>query len=117
VSSQFAAGVSQAQALVGQTATYACASTAATLTLQVSLMAPQYAASDGTIIITTEEWEILIVASDLVFGGSVYEPQSNDTITIGTSVYSVTMPDGQKNCWTWADRFQVRRKLFVKKVV
>ena len=73
-------------------------------------------ADDGGVIILSEQWQMLIVAADLVFNDAPYEPQSGDTITVGSDVYSPGMIDKERNYWAWADRFQVRRKLSVKKV-
>ena len=120
IASQFAAGVDQAMAALGMAATYIRADTKATLGLTVAVASPEYGvfAGDSGMLISADTWEILVRVADLLFDGAAYEPQNGDTIVIVAGGFSIThatlIPDGRRFCWTWADRFRVRRKLFSK---
>jgi hypothetical protein len=50
----------------------------------------------------------------LVFTGTVYEPKSGDSVTIGDVTYTVITDDVRRNCWTWADKHRIRRRLFTE---
>jgi hypothetical protein len=120
IASQFAAGIDQAMSSLAVTGTYTRSDTGATLSLQVALAAPQYATltDPGVMIVSADSWEVLIRTADLVFSGQSYEPRIGDTITVVTGaitrIYATLLPTGERNCWAWADRFKVRRKLFTK---
>jgi hypothetical protein len=120
VASQFAAGIDQAMTSLGVYGTYTCGDTEASLTLPVVLSAPGSMVSEGGVILTAEAWEVRLRASDLVFDGDAYEPVVGDTIAVTsagvTTTYEVLMPPGQKDCWSWSDRFQVRRIVYVKRI-
>ena len=44
--------------------------------------------------------------------------RSGDTLTLTatgvTETYTIMQGSGQQNCWTWVDRYQLRRRLFTK---
>lgn len=118
--SQFAAqlevGIRQAMDQFGDMATYCRADTGATVSLSVMPVEPEYLLSaDGGVVRTaSDRRDILVLANDLAFSGTEYEPQSGDTITVGARVYTVLVEDGSHFCWTWVDRDMIRRRLKTK---
>lgn len=104
----------------GSPATYCRADTGATVALTVMAVEPEYllSADPGFVKAASDRWDILLRAADLVFGGTQYEPQSGDTVTIEatycTHIYTALVEDGRRFCWTWVDHDLIRRKLKTK---
>jgi len=119
IASQFAAGIDQAMSSLGVAGVYTRGDTGASLPLQVALSSPEYeAATESGVLITASRWDIYLRTRDLAFDGKAHDPRVGDSvvITVGGRNYTYTalVPDGRRFCWTWADRFRVRRKLFTK---
>ena len=115
IAAQFAAGIQQATEALGSPALYVRCETGAAIFVDVVLASPNYQVAETSgFMLSAETWELLIVASDLVDAGETIEPAVGDTIKIGTTTYTALLPDGARNCWTWADRFQTRRRIYVK---
>jgi hypothetical protein len=107
-------------ASLGVSGTYIRGDTEASLAITIILSAPSSMVTEGGVILTAEAWEVRLRASDLAFDDTVYEPAVGDTVAVTsggvTTTYEVLMPPGQKDCWSWADRFQVRRIVYVKRI-
>ena len=118
VADQFATAARQLTEAVGVAAVYTTAA-GDTCSLTATLAKPEYEAipSQG-VVIAASAWEICFLAADLTVGGDAYEPQLGDSVTVSAggvdSTYAVCFPDDRRYCWTWADRFQCRRKVFTK---
>ena len=114
VASQFAAGVSQAMDALGVPATYTCCGTGASLAVNVALAKPDYQVAEASgMMLSAEAWELLIAAD-----ATAAEPVVGDSVVVSAggidTTYTVLLPDGSRYCWMWADRFQVRRRMYVK---
>ena len=114
--SQFSAGIDQAMTVLGSQATYTQPGSKSSITLPVILCEPNFLTmtGDGPVIIALDNWDILVRAADLVFSGTVYEPRVGDIITIGAVTYALQLADGNRNCWTWNDKYMIRRRLKTK---
>ena len=116
IASQFAAGVKQSMTQLGVTAIYTRSDTAATVSLTVILATPEYQIvnDSGAVMLAANQWDVLLMTDDLVFGGSAYEPKAGDKMEVGGVTYVVTVDEGRRYCWTWADKYRIRRRLFAK---
>ena len=120
IAAQFAAGIDQAMSALGVTATFTCNATQSSVSLLAALSDPAFDvdSSGNQIMLAANTWVVLLRTADLQFSGTVYEPAVGDTIAVTaggfTYTHTVLLPDGLRYCWTWADRFRVRRKLFTK---
>jgi hypothetical protein len=116
IASQFEDGVEQAMAQLGVTATYQRCDTSATLSLTVILATPEYQIAGDTsiVMVAADKWDVLLMTADLAFSGTAYDPSIGDTLTINNVVYGVMLDDVRRNCWTWADKFRIRRRVFTK---
>lgn len=85
-----------------------------------AIIGPTEVLIDGSQIVTLshENRDFSIKSAALAIAGESYEPQRGDTITEvkagKTYTYDVLIPDGLHQCWTWADRFRIRRKVHAK---
>ena len=89
--------------------------------LYASIGPTEVSLEDGTAVqLSYEHRDFNLIADQLMVSGEVYIPQRGDTITEvnggKTYSYKVLPPDGFKECWTWADRFRIRRRIHCKLV-
>lgn len=116
IASQFAIGVAQAMDQLGVTASYVRKSTCAITSLTAIVAAPEYQVNEdqSVMLVASSCWDILVLTSELQFDGSDYDPQPGDTVLVDDKTYVVSIDDTRRNCWTWADKHRVRRRLFTK---
>lgn len=85
-----------------------------------AIIGPTEVLVDGSVLVALahENRDFSIKTSDLIVDGGVYEPRRGDVITEvkggKTYTYTVLVPSGLEDCWTWADRFRIRRKIHAK---
>lgn len=117
--SQFAAGVDQAMGQLASPVTYTPAATPdASISLSATKGDTELVVSGQVMKLSSEHRDFLVRTKDLVVGGNPYVPQRGDTITEADTghVYQVLMSSGTSYCWTWADKFNVRRRIHTKRV-
>lgn len=105
---------------LGVQAVFTRIDTVATVSLTAIVSDPEYLIESGgsSAMLAGNRADILIRADDLVFNGTKYVPSIGDTVTVtanGTAcTYSAFVEDGRRYCWTWADKFNIRRRLYTK---
>lgn len=119
IASQLSAGIDQAMTLYGIDGLYTRSDTKVSLPIRVIISVPNYQVAESDMVILAQEMrEALVIAADLKFGNESYEPARGDTIQVSgngqTYTYQVLVESPKQNCWTWADRYHIRRKIFVK---
>ena len=103
---------------LGVKATYTRASDQSVLTLMAQTGVPDYRLAEGGVVLAAESNPIVVSALDLIFDGVMYEPRAGDTIQYASNGYVFTCvvsnDTDSKFCWTWADRYMWRRRIFTK---
>jgi hypothetical protein len=67
--------------------------------------------------VSYQDRDFVIVATDLVVGGQSYLPNRGDRVTDKNGhVWEAMVPEGGRYLWEWADRFETRIRVHLKKV-
>lgn len=90
------------RSLSGVTATYARGANSVKLKVVQGMTQLSAEQGDGTIIITNSH-DFLILASELVISGSTVMPLRGDTITVGSTVFTV-LTYGSDAQYRWTDQ-------------
>lgn len=116
VHSQLDAGVRQIMGQFAETAVYTRKDTAQSVSVSARITEPDYriANDESLVMLAANRWDAIVMTTDLAFGGAVYEPQPGDTIAAGSTVYTVTVDESRRYCWTWIDEHRIRRRIFLK---
>ena len=116
--SQLSVGFDQAMTQLGVMATYTRASDQSVLSLMAQTGVPDYRLADGGVALASESNPIVVSALELTFEEGMYEPCAGDTIQYVSNGYTFTCvvsnDSDSKFCWTWADRYMLRRRIFTK---
>lgn len=105
-----------ARAASGLSITYARPSTGNSVSITAVPGASVHSmAKEGEVMEVVHSRDYLILASDLVLGGSTTEPTRHDTITEGGVTYKVLDLDGQPQ-WRYTDHTKVVLRVHTKEV-